>query len=787
MTSTVTLIGNPNCGKSALFNRLTGVSQRVGNWAGVTVERKEGRYRHDEDDVVAVDLPGVYSLDAADEACGVDVRIALDYLLTGAPDAVVNVVDASNLERNLYLTVQLLELGLPVVVALTMRDVPAARRRPADPAELSERLGCPVVPVDPRRGRGVDRLRDAIGATLQQPGRTYPRPAYPAAVEAALQALDSPLAATADEAVGARRWRALALLAGDAGPLPPHLERVVAEQRAALERSLGEDVDIVLADSRYGLARELVQAVTHEAGELSVTATDRLDSIVLNRWLGIPVFLAAMYLLFMVTIKLGGAFVDFFDILAGALFVDGLGALLSRVGAPDPVRVVLADGAGGGVQTVATFIPIVGVLFLFLSALEDSGYMARAAFVMDRLMRLIGLPGRSFVPLLLGFGCNVPAVLATRALESRRDRYLTIMMNPFMSCGARLPVYALFAAAFFPAVGQNVVFALYLIGMAAAVFTGLALRSTLLRGRPTPFVMELPPYHAPAPHSLLLHTWARLRGFALGAGRVIVAMVVVLTVLGSITTSGSFEQDGRASVLDSASRAVTPALAPLGVREENWPATVGVVTGVFAKEALVGTLDSLYSSLADGSAEEGSFSPWRDARAAVASVGSNLGALADEALDPLGVSIAERGSRQAAAEEQGVAVGTFAEITRRFDGGAGAFAYLLFVLLYAPCAAATGAIYRETSVGWTLFAVFWTTGLAYVISTIAYQGATLGRHPASSLAWIAGALVALGLALAVMRVVGSRRLRPGSRRTSHGLPVPALGGGSGPGVAKQPS
>ena len=738
MRCTVALAGNPNCGKTALFNRLTGASQKVGNWPGVTVERKEGSCRVAGCEVALVDLPGVYALEAAGDDAGLDAHVALEYLVHGEADAVVNVVDASNLERNLYLTTQLLELEVPVVVALTMGDVPAARRRPVDPAALSERLGCPVEAVNPRRGRGMSRLRDAIAGALARPA-SRGGPTYPPAVEAAITALREALIAGDEDD---RRWRALALLSGDAATSDERVAAAVTQTRAAVERALGEDVDIVLADARYGHAHELAGAVTHEAGQMSATATDRLDAVVLNRWLGIPIFLAAMYLLFMVTINFGGAFIEFFDILAGAVFVDGFGSLLAAVGAPDWVRVVLADGAGGGVRTVATFLPIVGMLFLFLSALEDSGYMARAAFVMDRVMRFVGLPGRSFVPLLLGFGCNVPAVLATRSLESRRDRLLTILMNPFMSCGARLPVYALFAVAFFPTAGQNVVFALYLIGMAAAVFTGLVLRSTLLRGRPTPFVMELPAYHVPTPSGLLLHTWKRLKGFALGAGKVIVVMVTVLTVLSSF------------GVLASGSRAVTPALAPLGVRDDNWPATVGIVTGVFAKEAVAGTLNSLYGSLSGRTPEdEQPFSLRREAGAAVASVGTNLAALGARIGDPLGLSIGD----DSTAARKDTAAGTFAQMRQRFDGHAGAFAYLLFVLLYFPCAAASGAIFRETSLGWTVFAATWTTGLAYAVATVFYQSATFTRHPGSSAGWIGSALLALASAVLAMRILGTHR------------------------------
>lgn len=763
MSRTVALLGNPNCGKTSLFNRLTGANQKVGNWPGVTVERREGKYRHAGHESSIIDLPGIYSLDPAGDDAGLDALIASEYLLGGEADVILNVIDASNLERNLYLTVQLLELGLPLVVALTMGDLPAARQRPVSADELSAQLACPVVKVNPRRGDGTRALRDALAGDVPAAARTA-GPAYPAPLEAAVDALcASP--AHAGTAPSAGRWHALALLSGT--PADTDLDDALAGQRVTLVQALGEDVDIVLADSRYGAVRDLVNAAAPPAGVASRSASDRLDTVVLNRWLGIPLFLAAMYLMFMITIDVGGAFIDFFDILGKAVFVDGVHSVLSALGAPQWLC-LLAEGVGRGVQTVATFIPIVGTLFLLLSALEDSGYMARAAFVTDRVMQLVGLPGRSVVPLMLGFGCTVPAVLATRTLEGRRDRLITIMMTPFMSCGARLPVYALFAVTFFPAGGQNVVFALYLVGIAAAVFTGLVLRSTLLLGgRSTPFVMELPPYRLPSLRGLLIHTWMQLKGFVFGAGKVIVPMIVVLTVLGSVSVGAGSGPGEAPSLLDSASRAVTPAFAPLGIREDNWPATVGIITGLFAKEALVGTLNSLYGEPARGN-DDRPFSLWHEARTAVASVGDGLAPLVAKASNPV-TAIIGVGSQQSVRADQGVSTGTFTEMRRRFDGQAGAFAFLLFVLLYLPCVAATGAIYRETTTAWTAFAVAWTTAVAFSVSVVAYQSATFTRHAGSSAAWITGILLAFALTVTAMRLVGMRRAgRGGGRAVTRG-------------------
>jgi ferrous iron transport protein B len=768
--STIALIGNPNCGKTTLFNALTGANQRVGNWPGVTVDRKEGSYRYGEKTVTVVDLPGIYAIDSEDEG-SVDEAIARDYLLSGQAQVVVNIVDAANLERNLYLTTQILEMGLPLVVALNMTDVALDHGTRVNPKLLAERLGCPVVTMVASRSQGVDELQLCLDDFLTAPQRPTAQVVYPSVIEEALTVL-TPLVAKAETPTPRDRWTALKLLEYDDSHSPQisnDLLHQVAAQRHRIHQVLGEDIDIAVADSRYGYAHRLVNEVATRPREVSLTRSDKIDQIVLNRWLGIPIFLGVMYLLFMFAINIGGAFIDFFDIVFGTIFVDGLGHLLTGLGVPDLVKVVLADGMGGGIQTVATFIPVIGFLFLFMAFLEDSGYMARAAFVMDRFMRFVGLPGKSFVPMLVGFGCNVPAIMATRTLESRRDRILTILMNPFMSCGARLPVYALFAAAFFPRAGQNMVFLLYLVGMAMAVVTGLIMKYTLLKGEAAPFVMELPTYHLPTLKGVLIRTWERLKAFILRAGQVIVVMVMVLSLLNSIGTDGSIgNEDSENSILSSLSQSITPVFAPMGISQDNWPATVGIFTGVFAKEAVVGTLDSLYSQLARDEAtaagvdlgEEG-FDFFGQIGEAFASIPANLATLSGTLLDPLGLSVGDVSTIETAADEQAVTFTTFGQMVQRFDGRVGAFAYLLFVLMYFPCVAAMGAVYRETNAKWTAFVAFWTTGLAYWSAVMFYQVMTFHRHPASSTAWVAG-LVAVAIATLLLM----RYSRPARRQRS---------------------
>jgi ferrous iron transport protein B len=768
--STIGLLGNPNCGKTTLFNALTGANQRVGNWPGVTVERKEGSYRAHAQSVTVVDLPGVYSVDAEDTSTGLDELVARDYLLSGEADVVINIVDASNLERNLYLTTQILEMGVPMIIALNMMDLAAKREIRLDARLLSERLGCPVIPLCAHTGKGVPQLKEAVHHTLTHPTIPVTYVAYPPVIEEALTDLTPLLQAEVNANPTNVRWFALNLLQYDDRHLPD-LEsdtlRRIADHRHRIHQTLGEDTDLLIADSRYTWIRQIIQGVTERTHLVKQTLSDRIDRVVLNRWLGIPIFLMVMYFMFLVAINLGGAFIDFFDIGVGTIFVGGMAHLLQQMNAPGWLIGLLADGVGGGIQTTATFIPQIGLLFIFLAFLEDSGYLARAAFVMDRLMRFVGLPGKSFVPMMIGFGCNIPGIMATRTLENRRDRLMTILMNPFMSCGARLPVYALFVAAFFPTNGQNIVFLLYVLGILAAVFTGFLMKQTLFQGDAAPFVMELPPYHIPMIKGVLIRAWDRLKAFINRAGKMIVMMVVILGLINSVGVDGSFgKQDSQDSILSAFSRAVTPVFTPMGIQQDNWPATVGLFTGVFAKEVMVGTMDALYTSLAQEASgisneppEEFDF--WGGIQEAFASIPANLADLTNQVLDPIGLGILDStADLQTAAEEQEVHYNTFGQMATRFGSTTAAIAFLLFVLLYFPCVSATAAVYRETNLGWTIFVACWTTGLAYWVATFYYQFMTLSQHPTRAIVWLVGlSLVMLGTVLGLKKFSDRRQIQ----------------------------
>jgi ferrous iron transport protein B len=757
---TLAIAGNPNCGKTTLFNALTGGRQHVANWPGVTVDRKTGLYRYGETRFEVVDLPGVYSLGVFDSVEALDEKIARDYVLSSAADVVVNVVDATNLEHNLYLTAQLVEMRVPMVLALNMMDAARGQGLQVDTEALSARLGCPVVAMAARRREGLEQLMAAIATAAAERRAPAGQVPYPGDVEDAVDALQPAIAQAAGRAEVDPRWLAVKLLEcdGKARDLAPDAaDAVLPDLLAGIEARSGEEAEFLIADGRYGFVHALVAEAVRKDGRARRSVSDLVDRVVLDRWLGVPVFLGVMYLMFMFAINLGGAFVDLFDILVGTLVVDGLAAAIAALDGPAWLTALLAKGVGGGIQLVATFVPIIGFLYLFLSVLEKTGYMARAAFVMNRFMQVIGLPGNAFVPLIVGFGCNVPAVMASRSLPTQRDRMLTVAMTPFMSCGARLTIYAMFAAAFFPTGGQNLVFGLYLAGIAVALATGFALKRTLLRGENTPFVIELPPYRLPALRDVLLHAWIRLKSFLTRAGRVIVLVVVALSFLNSWGTDGSFgNENTEKSMLSVVGRAIVPAFAPMGIRAENWPAAVGIFTGVFAKEAVVGTLDALYSEPAAAAAAEApaGFDPWGGVLRAFATVPANLAAMKDLVADPLGLAQVGAGDLAEAAAAQGVSVGTLGTMAARFDGDVGAFAYLLFILLYLPCVATLGAISRELGPKPTLFIAAWTSGVAYAAAVTAYQIGTFAANPLSASAWVAAVAAVLAGTVLVLRRLG---------------------------------
>ncbi|WP_445373734.1 Fe(2+) transporter permease subunit FeoB [Photorhabdus tasmaniensis] len=745
---TISLIGNPNAGKTTLFNQLTGARQRVGNWAGVTVERKVGRFTTEDHKIELVDLPGTYSLTTISEQTSLDEQIACHYILSGDADMLINVVDASNLERNLYLTLQLLELGIPCIVALNMLDIAKSQHIQINIAELEKQLGCPVIPMISTRATGRNELKQAIDRHKQNSAQSLI--CYPDSLLQEVEQLSGVI--SNDFNTQQRRWLALQVLEGDIYSLERSglAASMLAESKERLQQQQCEEPELVIADARYQSINTLCMAVIDSQKAMPNKLTQTIDNIILNRWLGVPIFLAVMYLMFVLAINIGGALQPIFDAGSIAVFIHGVQWLGHTLHFPEWLAIFLAQGIGGGINTVLPLVPQIGMMYLFLSFLEDSGYMARAAFVMDRLMQVLGLPGKSFVPLIVGFGCNVPSIMGARTLDAPRERLITIMMAPFMSCGARLAIFAVFAAAFFGKNGATVVFSLYILGIVVAILTGLMLKYTIMRGEASPFVMELPVYHIPHLKTLLLQTWQRLKGFVIRAGKVIVIASMFIGALNSFSFSGKTVDSINQSALASVSKVITPLLQPIGVHADNWQAAVGLITGAMAKEVVVGTLNTLYTaeSITNEPFDADGFNLLGELKDAAGETWESL-------KDTFTLSVLSN-PIEASKGDGEMDSGSMGIMSTKFGSAISAYSYLIFVLLYVPCVSVMGAIARETSRGWMTFSILWGLNVAYSISALFYQMVTFSQHPQSSLIIILAVTLFNTLVFSFLRRARSR-------------------------------
>jgi len=657
-TLRIALAGNPNVGKSTLFNAITGSHQHVGNWPGVTVEKKSGSVQHGDYDIEIIDLPGTYSL----TAYSADEVIARDFLIDEKPDVVIHVVDATNLERNLYLTTQLLEIGTPVVIALNMSDMSETRGDRINPKKMEEYLEIPVVRTIGSRGEGIPELLDAAIKEAE----TSPHHEHSIGYGSETESVIAQLCKVIDEdtALTSRypaRWLSIRLLEGDENAREKIKGSPVKEDvEAVLSKLDTGEYEAMMADRRY----EVISAILPQVCTTCVkdmSASDLIDRVVTNRYLGIPIFLALMWGAFELTFAVAAPFTS--AITAG---MGALGTFVTADIGPAWLASFIRDGVIGGVGTVLSFVPNIFILILILAILEDSGYLARAAFIMDRLMYSIGLPGKSFIPMLIGFGCNVPAIMATRTIEDRKDRLITILVNPFISCGARLPVYILFAGVFFPKNAGTVIFGLYILGIVIAILSAKLFRSTILPGKPAPFLMEMPPYRLPTVKTSLIHMWDRGSMYLRKAGGVIFGVAVVVWGLASFPYGVEF--GSAASYAGMIGHAIQPLVQPLGF---GWQLAVALLFGFVAKEVVIGSLGVLYG------------------------VGDNGGALSHALLaDP-----------------------TIGPVT--------ALTFMVFVLLYLPCMASLAVIKKETgSWKWTGFSVLYGITVAYIAAFIvAHVGA----------------------------------------------------------------
>lgn len=665
---TIALAGNPNCGKTSLFNLLTKSRQHIGNWPGVTVEKKEGTLKFKGESYKVIDLPGTYSLGAYSE----DEIVARNYILKDKPDVVINVVDATNLERNLYLTTQLIEMGANVVIALNMIDQAEALNIEIDTNKLSKRLGVPIIKTSALKNRGIEELIET--SIHSKKNEKLININYGEDIEKEIKNLSSLLEAYKNKLEFPVNWTALKLLENDEYIKDkinqlnsPIIFTKLEESNKTIEKNVGFEADMSIVDKRYSFISSITEDVIKKPSEKQVTTTEKIDKIVTNKYLGIPIFALIMYCLYELTFIIGAGIQEWFgDLIAKAGVI--VSDWFANMGAPELLVGFIDKGLFGGVGAVLSFLPLIMVMYFLLGLLEDSGYMARAAYVMDRLMRGLGLHGKTFVSMIVSVGCNVPGIMSTRTLENKKDRMIAILINPFISCGARMPIYAVFVEAFFPTHQGLVLFSLYVLGIIVALISGKIFSKTLFKGESSYFVMELPAYRMPSIKNVFLLMWEKAGAFFKKAGMIIFPMMIVLWAL-SVLPLG-VEPNSEHSILGMIGSFVAPLFVLAGYG--TWQAGVSLITGILAKESVVATMGMVYAGVEEGEA---------------------LINVIQQVFTPLS-----------------------------------AVSFLVMTLLYTPCLAALGAIKRETnSMKWTIFSAVYTFVIALVLSTLVYQvGLLLG-------------------------------------------------------------
>lgn len=714
MAIKIALAGNPNCGKTTMFNELTGSSQYVGNWPGVTVEKKEGKLKGHKD-VIIMDLPGIYSL----SPYTLEEVVTRNYLINEKPDVIINLVDGSNIERNLYLTTQLVEIGIPVVIALNMIDIVRKRGDKIDLGKLSAAVGCEVVETSAVKGEGLKAVTEKAIALAKNKKKTVPQHAFSKDVEKYLAQIEEAINVAVD--AEQTRWYSIKLFERDEKVLEQlKIDKILKDKIesiiAACEAEQDDDSESIITNERYNYIGGVIKKCLH-LKTTGLTGSDKIDRIVTNRWLALPIFAAVMFIVYFVSVSWLGTIVTDWtnDVFFGEWIQPAVGDFLANIGTAEWLQSLVVDGIIGGVGAVLGFVPQMVILFFFLSFLEDVGYMARVAFIMDRIFRKFGLSGKSFIPLLISSGCGVPGVMASRTIEQEKDRRMTIMTTTFIPCGAKLPIIALIAGAIFPASSWWVAPSAYFLGIIMVIVSGIILKKTrLFSGDPAPFVMELPQYHVPGAKGVLIHVWERARSFIIKAGTIIFVACGVVWFLSSF--SWSFKMvDAGDSILASIGNAIAPVFAPLGFG--SWQATVATVTGLVAKENVVGTFGVLFG-ISD----------------------------ATESDPALLTSVA----------------GMFTAIS--------AYAFMAFNLLCAPCFAAIGAIKREMgNWKWTLIAVGYQTLLAYAVGLMVYQiGSLITGEVSFGVGTVFAFIILVGMLWLLFRPDSSnKKLKAGTGRGVH--------------------
>lgn len=703
MSIKIALAGNPNCGKTTMFNALTGANQYVGNWPGVTVEKKEGRLKgkRKNEDIIITDLPGIYSL----SPYTLEEVVSRDYILKENPDVIIDLVDATNIERNLYLTTQLIETGVPVVIALNMADLLEKRNIKIDIKRLSMLLNCPIIETSALKQTGLDALVDEAVKVANKKEVSLPKDIFSNELEKAIGEVETRLPSSISD--DKKRWYAIKLLENDSKVVESlsitHSDTTAINQlRENIENKQDDDMESIVTDERYQFIQKIISTTVKKSGN-KLTISDKIDKIVTNRILGIPIFIAVMFVVYYISVTTIGTYVtDWTNDVFVVAIQDAVGGFLSSIGTGDVVQGLVVDGIIGGLGAVLGFVPQMAILFLFLSILEDCGYMVRIAFVMDRVFRHFGLSGKSFIPLLISSGCGIPGIMASKTIEQDNDRRLTIMTATFIPCGAKLPVIALMGGVIAGEVAgytESSIIAplMYFMGIVAVLVAAIILKKTKpFSGKPAPFVMELPQYHIPSAKTVLLHVWERLKGFIIKAGTILFLACVVMWFLGGFGfVDGSFGmvEESSDSLLALIGGFVAPIFAPLGFG--NWQAVAAALSGFTAKEAIVSTMGVLAN-------------------------------VAGDVEDAVNVA-------------QGV--------TAWFPTSLAAFSFLVFNLLDSPCLAAIATMAQQMqSRKWFWFAIIFQNVFAYVVCLCIYQIGTFIIYGTFGL-WTAIAFVLLAIIL----------------------------------------
>ena len=722
MAIKIALAGNPNCGKTTMFNALTGANQYVGNWPGVTVEKKEGKLKSKKtkEEVIVTDLPGIYSM----SPYTLEEVVSRDYVLKENPDVIIDLVDATNIERNLYLTTQLIETGVPVVIALNMADLLAKRGIKIDVKRLSMLLDCPIIETSALKGEGLDKLIDEAVKVAKKSEIDLPKDIFSAELEGAVAEVKSVLPDSVSEEK--KRWYAVKFLENDSKvvesmKLSGAAAQTVEAQRKALEKKHDDDMESIVTDERYKFIQKIV-STTVQKGKEKLTTSDKIDRIVTNRFLGIPIFMLVMWIVYYVSVTTVGTFVtDWTNDVFVVAIQDAATSALSAIGAGDMVMGLVVDGIIGGLGAVLGFVPQMAILFLFLSVLEDCGYMVRIAFVMDRVFRHFGLSGKSFIPLLISSGCGIPGIMASKTIEQDNDRRLTIMTATFIPCGAKLPVIALMGGVISGEVAgyQESSFIaplMYFIGIVAVLVAAIILKKTKpFSGKPAPFVMELPQYHIPQAKTVLLHVWERLKGFIIKAGTILFLACVVMWFLGGFGfVDGSFGmvEDSADSLMAMIGGVIAPLFAPLGFGE--WQPVAASISGFTAKEAIVSTMGVLAN--VSGDTED--------------------------------------------------AVNVAAGVASWFPSSIAAFTFLMFNLLDSPCLAAIATMAQQMqSRKWFWFAILFQNIFAYIVCLCVYQIGSFVTGGAFGVGTAVGFLFRIAILFMLFRPDPSKNQKVYSKRS----------------------